>query len=110
MAAEEIETRVAAGDVDTYNVRCGLEKAISHSIVATTGQDVDIIVLLVALALPESNIYFMKPGKRKVEAKLFSTRKLQKELSHAQTIFLLHAFSGYDITSAIYRTSRSGLL
>ncbi|GBM12430.1 hypothetical protein AVEN_55273-1 [Araneus ventricosus] len=72
MAAEGIETRVATGEADTYIVR-----AISHPIVAITGQDVDIVVLLIALAPPESNIYFMKSGKRKVEANLFSTRKLQ---------------------------------
>ncbi|GBM04879.1 hypothetical protein AVEN_252825-1 [Araneus ventricosus] len=35
MAPKGIET---TGDSDTYIVRCGLEKAISHSIVAITGQ------------------------------------------------------------------------
>ncbi|GBN24588.1 hypothetical protein AVEN_59172-1 [Araneus ventricosus] len=103
MAAKRIETRFTAGDADTYIVRCGLEKAISHPIVAITGQDVDIFVLLIALAPPESDIYFMKPDKENVEAKFFPTRKLQKELSFPQTILLLHAFSGCDITSSIYR-------
>ncbi|GBO18761.1 hypothetical protein AVEN_77672-1 [Araneus ventricosus] len=98
MAVEGIETRVVTGDADIYIVRFGLEKAISHPIVAITGQDVDLVVLLIALAPSESNIYFMNPGKRKVEAKLFSTRKLQKELSFPQTILLLHAFSGCDLT------------
>ncbi|GBO18744.1 hypothetical protein AVEN_70800-1 [Araneus ventricosus] len=92
MAVEGIETRATTGDVDIYIVRFGLEKAISHPIVDITGQYVDLVVLLIALAPPESNIYFMKTGKRKVEAKLFSTRKLQKELSFPQTILLLHAF------------------
>lgn len=40
MAAEGIETRVDTGDADTYIVRYGLEKAISHPIVAIIGQDV----------------------------------------------------------------------
>ncbi|GBO26215.1 hypothetical protein AVEN_221421-1 [Araneus ventricosus] len=101
-SAEGIETTIATGDADTYIVRCALEKSISHLIVAITGQEVDLVVLLIVLAPPESNIYFMKPGKRKVEVKLFSTRKLQKELSFPQTILLLHAFSDCDITSAIY--------
>ncbi|GBM69808.1 hypothetical protein AVEN_201839-1 [Araneus ventricosus] len=107
MASEGIETRVATGDSDTYIVRSGLEKAISHPIVFITGQDVDLVVLLIALAPPESNIYFMKSGKRKVEAKLFTTRKLQKELSFPQIILLFHAFNGCDITSAIYRKSKA---
>ncbi|GBM66045.1 hypothetical protein AVEN_181123-1 [Araneus ventricosus] len=67
MAAKGIEMRVATGDADTYIVRCGLEKVISHSIVAITRQDVDLVVLLIDLTPPESNIYFMKPGKGKVE-------------------------------------------
>ncbi|GBN48568.1 hypothetical protein AVEN_103759-1 [Araneus ventricosus] len=96
------ETRVTTGDADTYIVRCALEKAISHPIVAITGQDVGLVVLLIALAPPRNNIYFMKPGKRKDEAKLFSTRKLQNELPPPQNILLLHAFHDCDIISAIY--------
>ncbi|GBO14905.1 hypothetical protein AVEN_3296-1 [Araneus ventricosus] len=70
-------------------------------------EDVDLTMILIALAPAESDIYFMKSGKGKVEAKIFSTRKLQKELSFAQTILLLHAFSGCDTTSAIYRKSKA---
>ncbi|GBM38089.1 hypothetical protein AVEN_203215-1 [Araneus ventricosus] len=106
MSSEGIETRVATGDSDVYIVKCGLEKAISHPIVAITGQDVDLVVLLIALPPPESYIYFMKSGKRKIEAKLFSTRKLQENLSFPQTILLLRAFNSCDITSAIYRKSK----
>ncbi|GBM72570.1 hypothetical protein AVEN_274257-1 [Araneus ventricosus] len=107
MASKGIDTRVATGDAETYCIMCGLEKAISHPIVVITGQDADLVVLLIASVPPESNIYSMKSGKKKVEAKLFSTRKLQKELSFPQTILLLHAFSGCDITSAIYRKSKA---
>ncbi|GBM68233.1 hypothetical protein AVEN_268717-1 [Araneus ventricosus] len=107
MTSKGIETRVAKVDADTYIVRCGLEKATSHPTVAIIGEDVDLIMILIALAPAENDIYFMKPGKGKVEAKIFSTRKLQKELSFAQTNFLLHAFSGCDTTSAIYRSKAS---
>ncbi|GBO14078.1 hypothetical protein AVEN_62539-1 [Araneus ventricosus] len=72
MAAKGIETRVATVDADTYIVRCGSAKATSHNIDAIIGQEVDLVVLLIAFASPESIIYCMKPGKRKVEAKLFS--------------------------------------
>ncbi|GBN99696.1 hypothetical protein AVEN_194702-1 [Araneus ventricosus] len=63
---------------DTCIVRCGLEKEISHPVVAVTGQDVELLVLLIALAPPESDIHFMKSGERKVEAKLFSTESSKK--------------------------------
>ncbi|GBM94661.1 hypothetical protein AVEN_43893-1 [Araneus ventricosus] len=106
MAAEGIEMRVATGDSDTYIVRCGLEKAILHPFVVITGQNVDLVVLPIALAPPESNIYFMKSDKRKVEAKLFPTRKLQKELSFPQTFLLLHAFSGAMVLLALSKTTQ----
>ncbi|GBN72185.1 hypothetical protein AVEN_3675-1 [Araneus ventricosus] len=110
MVVEGIETRVATGDSDTYIVRYGLEKETSHPTLAVIGADVDLNVLLIALAPTESGIYFMKPGKGKVKAKIFSTRKLQKELSFAQTILLLHAFSGCDATSKIYRKSKTSIV
>ncbi|GBM59076.1 hypothetical protein AVEN_117514-1 [Araneus ventricosus] len=110
MAAKGIETRVATGDGDTYIGRCGLEKATFLPIVAITGQDVDSVVLLITLAPQESNIYFTKLGNGKVEAKLFSTRKLRKELPFPQTIVLLHVFSGCDITLAIYRKKQSTII
>ncbi|GBN49772.1 hypothetical protein AVEN_219771-1 [Araneus ventricosus] len=78
MAAQGIETRVATGDADAYIVRCGLEKANSYPLVAITAQGVDLVVLPIALASPESNIYFIKRGNEKGEAKLFSTRKIKK--------------------------------
>ncbi|GBO34670.1 hypothetical protein AVEN_120453-1 [Araneus ventricosus] len=73
IAAKGIETSIATADADSCIVRCEVDKATSHPIVAITGQDADLVVFLIALAPPESNIYFMKSGKGKVEVKLFST-------------------------------------
>ncbi|GBO30599.1 hypothetical protein AVEN_55704-1 [Araneus ventricosus] len=72
MAAKLIGTRVTRGDADTYIVRCGLQKTTSHPTDTIIKQGVDLVVLLITLASPKSNIYFMKPGKGKIEAKLFS--------------------------------------
>ncbi|GBM86157.1 hypothetical protein AVEN_45493-1 [Araneus ventricosus] len=101
MDAKGTETRVATGDADTYVIW------VRESNFSSQGKDVDLVVLLIALAPPEDNIYFIKPGKGKVEAKLFFTRKPQKELSFALTILLLHAFRGCDITPDIYRKSKA---
>ncbi|CAG9820610.1 unnamed protein product [Phaedon cochleariae] len=108
MKARGIETVVATGDADGTIVRCGLEKAALHPTVTIIGEDVDLIVLF-AFARPGSNVSFMKPGRGKVESKLFSTNKLQK-LPFAETILLLHAFSGCDTTSAIYNKSKGGIV
>lgn len=109
MIGRGIEARIATGDADSVIVRCALEKATTHQTVLIIGEDVDLIVLLIALASPENNIYFLKPGKGNVEAKLFSVLKL-KELPFSETILLLHAFSGCDTTSAIYKKSKATML
>lgn len=109
MAASGIETKVATGDADTTIVRCGIEKSASNPIVAVIGEDVDLVVLLIALTPPNTNIYFLKPSRGKVETKIFSTQQLQ-ELSFYQSILLLHAFSGCDTTSAIYKKSKATMV
>ena len=106
MVMRGIEARIANGDADSVIVRCASEKAVSHQTVIIIGEDVDLVVLLIALASAENDIYFLKPGKGNVEAKLFSTRKL-KELPFSEVILFLHAFSGCDTTSAIYKKSKA---
>ena len=108
MAAAGIETAVATGDADSTIVRCGLNKAAVHPTVAIVAEDVDLIVLLMGLAPPSINMYFMKPGRGNVETKLFSVRQLQ-QLAISKTILLLHSFSGCDTTSAIHGKSKVGI-
>ncbi|XP_061717004.1 uncharacterized protein LOC133524873 [Cydia pomonella] len=108
MTAAGIETTVATGDADGTIVRCGLDKAAVHPTVVIVGEDVDLIVLLMGLAPPNINVFFMKPGRGKVETKLFSVRQFQ-QLPFATTILLLHSFSGCDTTSAIHGKSKVGI-
>lgn len=49
MKLNGIETVVAEGDADSTIVRCGLEKAAIRPSVTIIGEDVDLIVLLIAL-------------------------------------------------------------
>ncbi|KAJ8894336.1 hypothetical protein PR048_006962 [Dryococelus australis] len=72
LTAREIEVSTATGDSDGSIVRCGLNKVTSHSSVFVIGDDVALLVLLTALAPPDRNIYFMKPGRRNIEDKLYS--------------------------------------
>ncbi|CAK1588860.1 unnamed protein product [Parnassius mnemosyne] len=108
MTAAGIETTVATGDADGTIVSCGLDKAAVHPTVVIVGEDVDLIVLLMGLAPPNINVFFMKPGRGKVETKLFSVRQLQ-QLEFAKSILLLHSFSGCDTTSAIHGKSKVGI-
>ncbi|KAJ8874720.1 hypothetical protein PR048_025586 [Dryococelus australis] len=53
--ARRIEASTATGNTDGSIVRCGLNKVTSHSSVVVTGEDVDLLVLLTALAPPDRN-------------------------------------------------------
>ena len=56
-----------------------------------------------------NNTCFLKPGKRNIEAKLFSKKK-PKGLPFSEIILFPHAFSGYDTTSAIYKKKKQSKL
>ena len=105
MITEGIEVRQAEADADTKIVSCGVEKAAFNENVAVIGEDVDLLVLLTALAPPESNILFVKPGRGKVESRMYSSLELQKP-DFAESILFIHGFSGCDTISSIFRKAR----
>lgn len=106
MQAEEIETRVAVSDADCTIIRTAIEKAANNSVTAVVGEDVDLIVLLMALTPSAKEIFFVKPGRGKMETRIFSSQELQK-LSFCCSILFLHSFSGCDTTSAIFRKGKA---
>lgn len=78
MNSEDIETSTAEGDAiieGGYNstiVRCGLEKTSSEDKVATIDEDIDLLVLWIVLAPPQTNfILLIKLGRRKKETKTY---------------------------------------
>ena len=73
--------------------------------VAVIGEDVDLLVLLIALAPPATNILFVKPGRGKVESRTYSSLELQK-IDFAANILFIHEFSGCDTTSSIFRKGK----
>lgn len=78
-ATAGIDTILATDDIDASFVRCRLDKAAMHPTVAIVREDVDLILLSVALApSSESNIYFMKLARGKVETKSIFCRHLQR--------------------------------
>lgn len=105
MTAQEIEVRQADADADTTIVQCALEKAKSGQPTAVIGEDVDPLVLLVALAPKEQEIKFFKPGKGNEQGRIYSTTELE-QLQFAGSILFIHAFGGCDTTSAIFRKGK----
>lgn len=99
---------VATGDADTKIVSCGSQAANQHQTVTVIGEDIDLLVLLIALIPPEKEMYFFKPSRGKVESRWHNVANFQK-LPYAKTILLLHSLSGCDTTSAIFK-SKGGVV
>jgi len=107
-------------DVDTLIVRSTIEIANSAECVFMVGEDTDLLVLLTALSLSScKNIYFLKPGKGKLDHLCYSAEnfkyskhvrkgKIQfvklldktKELQDIVSIFLDDNANGNDIDDA----------
>lgn len=77
---------------------------MTHPMVAIVGEDVGLVALLMALALPEKAIFFIKPRRGNVETKHF--RPMSYNLAHFLFLLLLHSFSGCHTNSAVFRMSK----
>lgn len=105
LTSHGVETEQASSDADTLIVRTAIMKSFTCDKVAIVGEDVDLIVLLMALTPTEQNILFVKPSRGKVARKVYSSQQLQT-LGMKDSILLVHAFSGCDTTSAAYRKGK----
>lgn len=72
-------------------------------------EDIDLLVLYLALTPVEKNIFYMKPGKGRVQTKIYSTAIL-RNIPFASTILLLNVFSRCDTTSAIFNKGKSEMV
>ena len=101
---------IAEDDADLLIINKAIQKS-SNIQVTVVGEDVDLLVLLIALTPENKNIYFLKPGSGKIAKKVFSSNDLQKQYFNIKnTILLAHAFSGCDSTSAIFRKGKLKIL
>lgn len=100
--ASNFTVQQAAEDADTMIVRTAINMASSFDSVFIVGEDIDLLVLLTALARAHPNVYFLKPGKGKTAQVVFSSQSLQGGEAVVDNVLFLHAFSGCDTTSAIF--------
>lgn len=92
-------------DADTLIVTTAMGISGDYDVVVIVGEDIDILVILTARNSPESNIYFLKPGRRNIVQRLYSPRSL-KYPSLRRFILFIHAVSGCDNTSAFFRRGK----
>jgi len=77
--------------------------------VTIIGEDIDLLVLLTGLGQETPNVFLRKPGKGRTQEALYSAKSF-KHVSVIDHIFLLHAFTGCDTTSAIYNIGKMKLI
>ncbi|KAG8184406.1 hypothetical protein JTE90_004578 [Oedothorax gibbosus] len=93
----QIITKQATEDVDVLIVQTAISLSSEHDSVVVIGEDIDLLVLVTALA-PE-NVYFWKSGRGNKADALYSKKSFNyKDI--AENIFFLHAIGGCDTTSA----------
>lgn len=97
------------GDADVLIVQTAIEKISHFQNVVVVGEDVDLLVLLVALTPLEKEIHLYKPGKSTVGPKVFSSKQPEVPFLQ-QSILFLHAFTGCDSTSSIYKQGKKKIV
>lgn len=98
MATHNIEVKQAAEDADVLIVNTAISKAADYDSVTITGEDVDLLVLLTALAsTSHRNIYYQKSARGNAPSLLYSPASCKID---PKGILFIHAITGCDTTSA----------
>lgn len=110
MLCEKLQTagfiiKQAVEDADTLIINTAIDALKDYDSVVIVGEDVDLLVILTALASSKSSIYFMKPSKGKTDQKIYSSTSFQYP-DIADHILFLHAFTGCDTTSTFFRQGK----
>jgi len=99
----------ATDDADVLIIETAINEAVNN-ITIVVGEDVDLLVILTARALATQEIFFLKPGNKNVERKLYSSQSFDQHHLIRDKILFLHAFSGCDTTSALSHKGKSSAL
>ncbi|GBM90997.1 hypothetical protein AVEN_217463-1 [Araneus ventricosus] len=102
-AGENITVEQVVEDADATIINKAVEGSRQSDCVITVGKDMDLTVILTALAPDNNLLVLMRPG-RKTETYLLFLKKMSKKVE--DNILFLHAFSGCDSTSTIFRQGK----
>ncbi|GBO33863.1 hypothetical protein AVEN_169795-1 [Araneus ventricosus] len=87
---------------DYLIIKSALEIEKRSQCVMVVGEDIDLLVIIAA-ATNSANIFFLKPGSGKAEDALYCAATLNIAPQIRDNILFLHAFSGCDTISALFR-------
>lgn len=111
LQAGNITTKQARDDADVLIVETAIEESKSEKTAVIIGQDIDLLVILIGRTLSyEQEIFLKKVGKGNVKTEIYSTKSFDN-YPHSKThILFLHALSGCDTTSALFKKGKKSLL
>ncbi|GBM17076.1 hypothetical protein AVEN_107517-1 [Araneus ventricosus] len=90
----------AVEDADLTIVNTAISVAPQYDYGRVVGEDIDLLVLLTALASTHSNGFFQKCGRGKTPDSYYSTTSFNHKFSNE--LLFIYAISGCDITSALF--------
>jgi len=96
----------AADDADTTIIKEAISRAQNESEAIVVGEDVDLLVLLIALTPEENNNIFLKPRKGNNGKYIYFTREAQKLNGHKQSILFLHSISGCNTVLCFFNVGK----
>lgn len=99
----------AQDDADVLIIETAIEESYKNTTVVI-GEDMDLLIILIARTPIDKEIFLLKPGKGKVEQKIYSSRSFDQHKNIRDLILFLHAFSGCDTTSALFHKGKTASL
>ncbi|GBO14294.1 hypothetical protein AVEN_124705-1 [Araneus ventricosus] len=87
---------------DYLIIKSALEIEKRSLCVMVVGEDIDLLVIIAAFT-NSANIFFLKPGRGKAEDTLYCAAALNIAPQIRENILFLHAFSGCDTISVLFR-------
>lgn len=101
-----ISVAQAPDDADTLIVKTALSLTNSKTVIVS--EDIDVLVILAVLRSHDKEVYFLKPGRGKIERSIYSSTVMLKSYPNSKNFILfLHAFSGCDTTSAFFNHGKN---
>lgn len=110
LQAVNITTKQARDDADVLIIETAIDESKLQKTTVITGEDIDLLVILIGITLShQQEIFFKKVGKGNVKTEIYSSKSFDKYPHSKKQILFLHAISGCDTTSALFRKGKKVL-
>lgn len=112
MLAEKLKTvnitsKQATDDADVLIINTAIALSEQQNTVVIIGEDIDLLVILIGRTQShQQEIYFKKVGKGNVKTQIYSSKSFDQYPRIKKHILFLHAFSGCDTTSALFKKGK----